>query len=390
MTDANPESRAPSILVVDDEPTNLSLLHDMLKKRGYKPRPVSCGRIALETARAMPPDLVLLDVNMPDMNGHRVCRAFKADPLLKDIPILFLSAMKGLDDKVQAFQEGAVDFISKPFFIDEVDARVKAHLEICHQRRELAASYRRLKDLEALRDNLTHMIVHDMRSPLFVIELALLPGKSPSDQVRQSASRSLERLKNMTTQMLDISRLEAGQMPLVKSHCELTETVKSALEPMPGFQDGKRWFLDAPELVRGFFDYEIIHRVVSNLLANAHKFTPQSGTIRVTACRKEGRAYLEVADSGPGIPSRDHQRIFEKFGQADSGLRRLGAGLGLAFCKLAIEAHGGTIGVQSEVGKGSTFWISLPALETPAGQGALPPETSAMPSGPAILGVRSC
>jgi signal transduction histidine kinase len=367
------EPPAPNILVVDDEPANLRLLVEMLKKRGYKPRPVICGELALRAARQLAPDLVLLDINMPDMNGYQVCEHFKADPQLQDIPILFLSAMNSPDDKLKAFQHGAVDFVTKPFFFDEVEARVRAHLELRRQRRELAESYQRLKELEALRDNLTHMIVHDMRTPLFTIELALSFNKpvaktgtdSAESNVRDSALKSVGRLKTMTTQMLDISRLEAGQMPLSRKAGDLAQTVRSAMDSIKDAAPQLRYEFDAPEPVPAVYDPEVLHRVVCNLVGNAQKFSPPTGEVRVSIRRVDEVARVEVADQGPGIAAAQHDRIFEKFSQVDPTLKKRGAGLGLTFCKLAINTHSGTIGLQSEPGKGSVFWFTLPISEAP-------------------------
>ena len=168
--------RLPSILIVDDTPANLLLLVNMLAERGYRPRPVSSGKLALQAARDETPDLVLLDINMPEMNGYEVCEHLKADAVLKDIPVIFISASGETIDKIKAFAVGGVDYVTKPFQLEEVDARVRTHLELRRLRLELERQNRRLQEnydhlgkLEDLQDKLTHMFVHDMRLPLIGI-----------------------------------------------------------------------------------------------------------------------------------------------------------------------------------------------------------------------------
>ena len=370
----NPEPRtltsaSPSILVVDDTPANLRLLSEMLSKRGWKVRPVPSGPEALQAAQRFPPDLVLLDINMPGMDGYEVCRRFKADSKLKDIPVLFISALSETDDKVKAFAAGGVDYVIKPFQFAEVEARVQTHLELRRQKRALQESYERLKELEHLRDNLTHMIVHDMRSPLTMIlmSLGLLAATPPPEAsdfsgILQTARQGAATLAGMVTQLLDISRLEASQMPLQKTECDLVKTVQSAIDSLGVSVEARHLRLLAPAPVTALGDVDILRRIVNNLLGNALKFTPQDGEIAVSITRETAAARVAVTDNGPGITAEDHQKIFEKFGQAQAGKEKGGSGLGLTFCKLAVEAHGGRIGVLSEVGQGSTFWFTLPLI----------------------------
>ena len=159
----------PSILVVDDNAANVQLLVGMLKDRGYKVRAALSGKLAIQAVQNNPPDLILLDVNMPEMNGYEVCERLKSDESTRDIPIIFVSALHETLDKVKAFGVGGVDYITKPFQFQEVEARVRTHLELCRQRREIRESYARLRQLEKLRDDLVHMIAHDLRNPLTAV-----------------------------------------------------------------------------------------------------------------------------------------------------------------------------------------------------------------------------
>jgi signal transduction histidine kinase len=348
----------PNILIVDDIPANVLLLVRMLAERGYRPRPVSSGKLALEAARAEPPDLILLDITMPEMNGYEVCEQLKADAALKDIPVIFVSALHETMDKVKAFRAGAVDYVTKPFQFEEVYARVQTQLQ--------------LHRLEKLRDDLTHMVVHDLRNPLSVIFafldlLDLDESKDTSDSIRSFtalARHSAEELRNMISSILDVSKMGEGEMKLQREPCDLCALIRgvvAATQPLPG---RRTVTLEAPESsLTVMADAGLIRRVFQNLLSNALNYTPTGGAVRMVATLSSEAIRVTVTDSGPGIAAENHRRIFEKFGQVESLDNRTGTGLGLTFCKLAVEAHGGRIGVESEVGSGSTFWLTLPRLD---------------------------
>ncbi len=370
-----PEGAAPraNILAVDDTPANLTLLCSMLKDAGYRPRPASSGAFALTAATAEPPDLVLLDISMPEMDGFEVCRRLKADPRLREIPVIFLTAHTEARDKVEAFAVGGVDYITKPFQVEEVQARVATHLGLRRQKRALEESYARLVALERLREDLTQMMVHDLRSPLtalcllleFLLEDSggLLPREQKADL--HSALASARAMVDQVGAILDIHKMEAGRLVPRLEACDLlglVEAVARTLRPMVGTRE---LTVTGPAGPTAQADPELVSRVVQNLLANALSFTPPRGRVDVVVEVLPDAARVSVADTGPGVAAEDRERIFEKFGPAldrAEGRRsaRRSTGLGLAFCKMAVEAHGGAIGVTSEAGRGSTFWFVLP------------------------------
>jgi len=373
----NPQISPPlsSILVVDDTPANLHLLTGMLKELGYKVRSVSDGKFALQTAKHDPPDLILLDVLMPGMNGYEVCEHLKIDEELAEIPVIFISALNDTMDKVKAFQVGGVDYVTKPFQLREVQARVATHLELHRQKHLIQQSYEKLQQLEELRDNLVHMVVHDMRTPLtsmkgFLVMLDMVEGQTMSDEGREYVAivtEATENLIELTSSVLDVSKMEAGEMTLDMSEFSLNGIIQEVMDKLESLRRKRTFNIEVPnELVTVTGDVELITRVIQNLLGNALKFTPEEGSITVGYKSDQDCMRIYVRDTGPGIPQESIGRIFEKFGQVKTqqNQRQYSTGLGLTFCKLAVEAHGGTIGVDSEVGKGSTFWFTIPGRES--------------------------
>ena len=197
MKDPISSTPPPTILMVDDTPANLELLSGMLKGRGYKVRAAVSGKLALQAARNDPPDLILLDINMPEMNGYEVCAVLKSDERLKDIPVIFLSALTETMDKVKAFGTGGVDYITKPFQFEEVEARVETHLELRRQKNRLQENYNELGELKKLRDNLVNLLLHDLRPPLASIcdQLELIKEKERTAMSADSAVRLAETVK---------------------------------------------------------------------------------------------------------------------------------------------------------------------------------------------------
>jgi signal transduction histidine kinase len=371
MTETTEGQDLGSILVVDDTPANLRLLAGMLKDQGYKVRPAPNGRLALQAAAKDPPDLILLDINMPEMNGYEVCEKLKEDEVLAPIPVIFISALTETMDKVKAFHSGGVDYVTKPFQFEEVQARVEAHLNLFRLKQEVEAQYEQLKELQDLRDSLTHMIVHDLRSPLTGILASLqliqmMAGDRLEKEEMEDVDRALQatrQLVDMVSALLDVNRMESGEMPLSLKDTDLGGLANAALETLGGLTKNRDvGVANDSEAVTASVDEDLMRRVMANLVGNALKFTPQDGSVKLRVLSKEGGFRVEVQDTGPGIPEDFRTKIFEKFGQVEAReqKKKHSTGLGLAFCALAVEAHGGEIGVDSVMGEGSTFWFEVP------------------------------
>ena len=362
------KAKKGSLLIVDDTPDNIDVLVGCLSP-DYRTRIATNGKIALSLCEKEAPDLILLDIMMPEMDGYEVCRRLKKKEETKNIPIIFITAKGEPQDETKGLALGAVDYIAKPITPAIVLARVATHLEVNRQRLKIETAYKKLQELEALRDNLVHMVVHDMRTPLSLMNghLELLKMRSnlnsQGQQHLDAVNRACAGLIEMVSTVLDVSRFDENEMPLEMEELDIVSLAKETAAPYQALDFGaKIVFESSLDSLQMNCDQNIIQRVITNLIGNAVKFTPDSGTVRLVLEKIDQEMKISISDNGPGISPEYHEKIFEKFGQVEmhNKKRKYSTGFGLTFCKLAVEAHGGSIGVESEIGKGSTFWFRLP------------------------------
>ncbi len=381
------------ILVADDVPANVELLFDQLHTLGYRTVGAEDGPSAVAACAAHRPDLCILDVSMPAgslavddrSTGFEVCRRIKRDPRTARIPVIFVTALNDTTDRVKAIEAGGDDFLTKPHNRLILGARVRSLLKLKGATDALEQSFRKLRELEKVRDDLMKMIVHDLKTPLTSVLATLemvLDGDfgTVSDTQRRAlsdAEAKAEDLLSLIEDLLEIARIEEGMIALqpapIAPGALLTEIVH---EWSLRFQQEKtnanvEVSDDAPVVEA---DKALLKRVLSNLVQNAITHTPYPVTLTFSA-RKEGDGVLfTVADDGPGIPPEYHEVIFRKFEQvkAPTAPRVRSSGLGLAFCKLVADAHGGRIWVQSSEGRGSAFHLALPPHPPPQATSATP------------------
>ena len=375
MNLAESDETKGDILVVDDTPANLRVLSRLLSDNNYKVRPVPNGTLALEAVKAAPPDLILLDIRMPNMDGYEVCKILKQDDNTRDIPVIFISAMHELEDKVKGFEAGAVDFVTKPFQEGEVLIRLQTHLTIRRQGQRLAEQYDELRGLEIMRETLIQMIVHDLNNPLHgILGFARLISTELQDrgedkviEYAEAIVGSSRTIIDMIRAILDVSKIESEEMKLDIAQVDpqpVIEEVQVGLKPHLVQKEITIELALAPNLPAVRADPEILRRILVNLIGNAIKFSSEGGTIVLSASEEKDSVHFSVSDEGPGIPDQYRDKIFEKYGQIESRSsgRKYSTGLGLTFCKMAVEAQGGSVGVESE-GKGSLFWFDLPSAK---------------------------
>ncbi|MDO9256110.1 MAG: response regulator [Bacteroidales bacterium] len=363
----------PDILIVDDVPANLKVLGDILKGEGYKVRPVPNGALALKVAEKEKPDLILLDIMMPDMDGYEVCRRLKEMEDLKDIPVIFISALNDTKDIVKALQSGAVDFITKPFQSEEIAARVNTHLKLHRQSIMLREQSKQLQELNASKDKLFSIIAHDLRGPLggFMGLAEMIADESQpltSDEKKdmiQVLSRSARNIYQLLENLLEWSQMQQGHTafsPRLTSLKKLvTDSTKMLMEVSRKKNIGITVEVDTEQEV--FADKNMIQSVVRNLVSNAIKFTPKGGRIIITADLTENNtSVITVKDTGIGMSSELVSNLFHiNVNSSRPGTEgENSTGLGLLLCKEFVERHGGEIWVESEEEKGSLFCFTLP------------------------------
>ena len=361
-----------TILVVDDNPGNRVLLNRRLSRHGYRVHEVENATEALARLATGGIDLILLDVLLPGMDGLTLCRTIKADPQTAAIPVLLVTALHERQDRLAGIAAGANDFLSKPIDGQDLLLRCRNALATKRQYDRTVAAYRKLQQLEEMRDRLTHLIVHDMRSPLAgltgYLDLFLTRTKGQIDerhrQLVDRAAIQARSLADLINHVLDVSQLESGAMPLTKTPGCLSELARQAVTSLGATAERTPVRFDSPEEgVPVFCDQDLIKRVFANLLSNAIRYSPPHGEVIIHLSSEANGVRGEVIDDGPGIAPENHRLIFEKFGQVQGSrsMNHASSGLGLTFCRLAVEAHGGQIGVHSQLGQGSCFWFTLPA-----------------------------
>ena len=360
--------KIPNILIVDDIPANLKVLGDILKEEGYKVRPVPNGALALQVAEKERPDLILLDIMMPDMDGYEVCRRLKENKLLHDIPVIFISALSETNDVVKALKYGGVDYITKPFRAEEISARVKTHIKLRRQSIEL-------QELNVTKDRFFSIIAHDLRGPmggfmgltdLLTEELNNMSMAEIQEflgSMRDSATNLFKLLENL----LQWARVQQGGIILSRERILFRQIITESLEMIQesAKKKGITIVCDISDQLEVFADSNLIQTVIRNIVSNAVKFSTRGGTVNITAKTTEDESVeISVKDMGIGM----NQNMVESLFRLDVKNGRPGTegeqstGLGLLLCKEFIEKHGGNISVESEVGKGSVFTFNIPPL----------------------------
>ena len=354
------------ILVVDDITKNLQVVGTMLRNAGYEIMPTTSGAQALERVRVQLPDLILLDLMMPEMDGLEVCRRLKADPTTRQIPVIFLTASNEMEHLVSGFEVGAVDYVTKPFNPPELLARVQTHVEL-RQARE------RLREMNEEKNEFMGIAAHDLRNPLGAIkgyaEMVVEDAQSLQHRELEENGRRIQavatRMAEMVQNLLDANRIERGEMQLNLATTDLGPLVNSVVEAQRPRATVKQQTIHlqgetAP--VQVIVDPNVMVQVLENLISNAVKYSPPGRNIFVRLKRETGLIRIEVQDEGPGLSTEDQQRLFGKFARLSAKPTggEHSTGLGLSIVKKMVEAMNGKVWCESKPGQGATFITTIP------------------------------
>jgi two-component system sensor histidine kinase/response regulator len=367
------------LLLVDDEPRNLLALEAALETQGYRIVKAQSGPEALDILGVVAPDLVLLDISMPGMDGVEVLERIRARKELAALPVIMVTAHAEREHRLRSFEAGADEFIEKPIDLPILMARLRTLLGLKESRDALSESRKTLADrnqalelLQREQRELNEFLVHDLKNPLTVVSTSLAYAAA---NVRTAAPERMEkvlvegheaahRLTLMVQDLLTVSRLEHREFPirLESVHvCDLLSNIVAGYNRLAEAIDVQISIAPSDASLRVRADPGLLQRVVENIIDNSLRYTPTSGRIALSA-EGNGAVTIAISNNGPPVPLKYRQRIFEKFARLDAHVRdHSHAGLGLYFCKRAVEAHGGTIGVIETEEWPTRFLISLPS-----------------------------
>jgi len=369
----NPDDKKPKVLIVDDVPENLVLLEKVLTLKDIDVSFADNGQDALIFAEKEPPDLILLDIAMPGMDGFEVCIKLKENDLTKEIPVIFLTASRDEEETVRALEMGAVDFVSKPFSSKELMTRVITHIELYRAKREIDEANIRLNNLCATKDKFISLLSHDLRGVLSNIAGY---AKILMDEGEEIDG---EQIKKFTGTIFNTA---SGGYSLLENVLKWVRSMDGKLEPDPGklnlrevvntnivnFKDEAEkknisLLSDIDKKIIVFADGNMLDTVLRNLISNAVKFTEKGGEVRIIARDTGDKTEISVIDNGTGIKQEDIDRLFrvdENFSSKGTD-GEPGSGFGLILCREFVEKNNGEIRVESREGEGSAFIFTVPS-----------------------------
>jgi DNA-binding response OmpR family regulator len=379
--------RETNIMAVDDEPANLKLLEDMLGKEGYRVRSFPRGRMALRAAIQNPPDLILLDVNMPEMNGYDVCKRLGADARLKDIPVIFLSALNDTEDKLKAFQCGAVDYITKPFQFEEVRARVETHSRLHrlqqtlarHNQRledtvrqrtlELAEALGRLKILDQAKRDFLNLISHELRTPLnglLGVGDLLLAETGPHDELRDMFEQSGRRILSIVDDALVLSQIDVEQEKFVCERLPLAGVLSRAITRADEFARSRNVNLERAPATSIFIlgVDELLVKALQSLLETAVRFSAAGGWVRLQYRLAPHAVQVILEVCGRTVPAAVIPRFFEVLSVGEAVTADGDFGLGPAVAHRILALFGASVSLENRDPAGIRLTLGLQHAES--------------------------
>ena len=363
------------ILIVDDVMSNVLLLKILLTNEKFQVCTANCGNACIEQARKEHPDLILLDVMMPDINGFDTAVIMKKDDELKDIPIIFLTALNTPQDLVKGFQVGASDFLTKPFNKEELIMRVMQQISLVAAKRIIQKQNKELKATLNNRDKMYSVIAHDLRSPMASIRMVLnlVVQSTSADTVGpelytllDQANRESEEVHDLLDNLLKWTKSQTGRLNVVLQDLDLNDIIPGVVEIFEMIAQTKHSTLDLQKTedpLKVHADNDMLKTVLRNFMSNAIKFSPENSTIQILMANEGDFARVSVKDQGVGIAADRLDTIFHK-GETTYGTGgEEGSGLGLQLCQDFARKNGGDCYVESVEGQGSTFSFTVPLLK---------------------------
>jgi two-component system, sensor histidine kinase and response regulator len=377
------------VMVVDDDARSRALACDLLRADGHDVVVAESGPQALRLVADRCPDVILLDVMMPGMDGFEVCRRLKRDPFTAAVPVLIVTAVGARDARLKAIEAGASDFLIKPIDVQEMLFRARNAIAVRRLAAQVHDDAQRIRQLEAVRDELTDSIMNHMKLPLEgLTQLLETAGQDAGRRAGREAEACLKEairatatLGDMVDSLLDVRRMKAGEMSLARESVDLLELMASAIESLETPISSPADIRLTGSGARVCCDETLLRRAVGHLLKTAVGRSPDGQPVGVAIEVREGVARVAISDAGPHMTEPQRQALSDLFVEGRQGPECGGAGgLGMTFCKLAVEAHGGSIGVDSEEGKSTTLWFSLPVDDAePAPAAGANPRRSSQP-----------
>ncbi len=370
------EIKQDTLLIIDDKPENISVLFHFLVNHGFKILIAENGEDGLMNAEEEQPDLILLDVMMPEIDGFETCMRLKQNPKTQNIPVIFMTALSETVEKVKAFELGAVDYVTKPFQQEEVLARIKTHLVLRKLQQELEAKNEDLIKLNQEKNEFLDIVAHDLRNPLSAIYTAadFLKKKNPDagSNINEMAGYILDASKqilNLIENFLNIKMIESGKEEIEREVVDIkmilqwmishyaVNAQKKNITLHFHFEDKQQYLVWVNE--------SRMTQVLENLISNAIKYSPHGKQVNIWLSKRQCCIRCEVEDQGPGLSESDKKQLFGKFARLSARPtgQESSVGLGLFIVKKLVEMMNGKIWCESELGHGATFIVEFPLAE---------------------------
>jgi two-component system, sensor histidine kinase and response regulator len=358
------------ILIVDDSKVNRELLHAYLEGSGHELVDAASGEQALALAEATPPDLVLLDVMMPGIDGFETARRLKQLHATNFLPVILVTSLADQASRVLGLDAGADEFLSKPVDAQELHVRIRSLLALRAKDIALAAQNLALTELDRFKTEMSSLLVHDLRGLVAVVVAnhdfladRLRDGEPMVLESIEDSRSAAQRLLNLLVNLLDTTRMEANRIELVRSSVDVHGLLEGLVKQHRLAARARKLTVDmrVENGLRVLADADMLSRVVANIVENAMRYTPKAGCILLSADVADGLARIRIGNTGSAIPRAARSVIFEKFAQVSPDHGRMNLGLGLYFCRLALEAHGGRIWVDETPELATVFVLELPA-----------------------------